>query len=401
MLATAYEDGRLGPRYGNDKLSIIPLGGAPGEYEAFDIDASNSVAGPPAVVDITPDGQYAFVIETWTPRPGESDEETFSDLKHGNKLTVINLSDPTNPVQHDQIEIQERPDSVSVSHDGRYLAIAYHNQGAGEETPIGVYRIRDGKVIAQHYPEVPGFDLSKRIISAKWHPQKNILALINEPDATVRFVELQESSNTVSFRSWGNEISIGKAPFIGRFTEDGKHFLVNNLFWGSDVQNQWSEAPRGTIANITLENFVRDGEPVHSITSQVLVGPSPEGFAVSPDGRYVAAVNMERSWLTYDDDRQTWFSSISLIERNPDTGEMTYLHTTPYYAVLPEMAVFDASSQYLAVVAYDQYDRNEAGGSVDFFKIVLDPLDRNRKMLVQTRYSVPVQHGAHDMVLVD
>ena len=79
---------------------------------------------------------------------------------------------------------------------------------------------------------------------------------------------------------------------------------------------------------------------------------------------------------------------------------MRELSTISYNAVLPEMAVFDASGKYLAVVKFDYYDHTKKGGAVDFFRIANSPLDPHRKMLVKTDWSVPVQHGAHDIILV-
>ena len=401
MLASAYENGKLGPRNGSDKLSLIPLDAPPNEYQAYSVEASNSVAGPPSVFDVSPNGDFAFIIETFTPRPGKSDDETFADLKHGNTLTIVDIRNPKKPKTIDQQAILERPLSVNINKDGTLLAVSYHQQGAGSDTPISLHKIARGKILSTSTPEIPGWTQGEELIDVVWHPQKNILAMINTTDASVRFMTVKDNKKDFSLEPWGNVISVGKKPFIGRFTKNGEHFLVNNLFWGEDVAGHWTEAPRGTIANIHLAHIKKNGSPVHSLTSQVLVGPSPEGFAVSPDGRFVASVNMERSWLPYDDARQTWFSSITLINRDPKTGAMTELDTTPYYGVLPEMAVFDASSQYLAVVKYDHYDHSKPGGAVDFFKIVHDPLDKQRQMLVQTNYSVPVQHGAHDMMLVE
>jgi hypothetical protein len=401
MLASAYEDGKLGPRVGNDKLSIISLDAKPENYRAIDIDATNSVAGPPEVFDVTPDGNFVFIIETFSARPNKNDQETFKDLSLGTRLTSIDISDPLNPTMHQQYQIKERPDSISINHDGSLLAITYHNKGNGGETPLGIYQVKNGKVTSSHFPSLKNITKDDRLISAQWHPSRNILALVNNTKASVSLIEVSLAENNVSTQLWGNEVSVGKSPFIARFSQDGKHLLVNNLYWGPDVEGQWTEAPKGTIVNITLNHFTKNNSPIHSLTSQVMVGPSPEGFALSPDDRLVAAINMERSWLPYSDPRQTWFSSISLIERDPETGVMNHLHTTPYYAVLPEMAVFDSSSQYLAVVAFDQFIHNEKEGSVDFFKIVYDPLDSKRKMLVQTPYSVPVQRGAHDIILVE
>ncbi len=399
MLASAYENGQLGPIYGSDKLSVIPLDTAPQDYNAFDVDASNSVAGPPSVVDVTPDGRYAYVVETFSPRPGESAQETFADFTLGTKLTVIDLLNPKEPQQVKTIDIPERPLSVSVNHDGTLLAVSFHQEGGGQETPLVIYLIDGSDVTQVATPSIPEWDFSHELNDVVWHPADNILAMITSTDASVRFMQISRDGRSAEL--WGNVVSVGKKAFIGKFTGDGEHLIVNNLFWGTDVNNHWTEAPASTIVNIKLNHFEQDGQPVHAMTSQVMTRSASEGFAISPDGRYVAAVNMERSWLPYNDARRTWFSSISLIERDPETGQMHLEHTTPYYSVLPEMAVFDASGEYLAVVNYDQFDHTEAGGSIDFFKLVEDPLNKEPKMLVQTRYSVPVQHGAHDIVLVE
>ncbi|NER00781.1 MAG: hypothetical protein F6K30_29480, partial [Cyanothece sp. SIO2G6] len=84
MLASAYVNGLLGPREGRDTLSVIPLGGHVRDLQAYEVEASNSVAGPPVAVVVTPDGRYAFVIETWGQRPeGAEAEQVFGDLSHG------------------------------------------------------------------------------------------------------------------------------------------------------------------------------------------------------------------------------------------------------------------------------------------------------------------------------
>jgi hypothetical protein len=130
-----------------------------------------------------------------------------------------------------------------------------------------------------------------------------------------------------------------------------------------------------------------------------MTGVSPEGLAVSPNGRYVVTTNLERSYLPYEDDRITWFSSLSFFTLDPETGQLNHIGDYPYDGILPEAAAFDASSQYLAVVNYDHFDDSIAGGSIAFWRVPADPLDP-RPTLVQTRYSVPVTRGAHSLVLV-
>ena len=51
----------------------------------------------------------------------------------------------------------------------------------------------------------------------------------------------------------------------------------------------WSAAPRGSLSSVRHG----DGADVrHYQHDELQVGASPEGFSVSPDGRYVAVANM-------------------------------------------------------------------------------------------------------------
>jgi DNA-binding beta-propeller fold protein YncE len=401
MLASAYVNGVLGEDQGPDALTIVDLSVDPNSMSAVEIPVSNSVAGPPAAVSVDGSGRFAYVIETFSPRPkpiGRPSQQTFADLSVGNLLTIVDLKDKANPTVVDSVLVLDRPDSVSVTGNGRWLLITYYPSKTDDRS-LGLYELSDGKIVRNFYPEITTWKKSDRIIFAAWHPNNKQFALINNTRAEVAFFSFDSKTGAVT--QWGNTVSVGKSPFMGRFTKDGKHFLVNNLFWGPDVEGTWNEAPRGTIINIRLA-IAESGKSVrHALTSQVLVGASPEGFAVSNDGRYVASANMERSWLPYDDNRQSWFSSLTLVERDSQTGAMNAVHTLPYDGILPESLVFDTSGSYLAVTTFDHYDHDHKGGAIDFFKIVHDPLDSKNKMVMKTRWSVPVTHGPHTMVLIE
>lgn len=401
MVASAYVNGLLGPREGRDALSVIPLGGHVRDLQAYEVEASNSVAGPPVAVAVTPDGRYAIVIETWAQRPdGAEDQQTFGDLTHGDRLQVFDLADPTQPTLVQDVAIAERPDSISINSDGSLIAVTFHPNGAGSETPLALIPFNNGQIGEPVYSTVPNFSLDERIIHAEWHPTQNILALVNEPEAEIAFVQVIPQGNSWELQPWGNVVQAEKAPYMARFTPDGRYVIVNGLYWGADVEGRWSEAPRGSIVSIRLEAGTQeDGSPRHALVSRSMTGVSPEGLAISPNGRYVVTTNLERSYLPYDDDRITWFSSLSLITLDPETGQLNHVANYPYDGILPEAATFDASGQYLAVANYDHFDDRIQGSSIDFWRIATDPLNP-QPMLVQTRYSVPVTRGAHSMVLV-
>lgn len=397
MLSSAYVNGLLGPREGRDALSVIPLNGHVRDLQAYEVEASNSVASPPVVVTVTPDGRYAFVTETFTPRPeGPAETQTFADLSFGNRLQVFDLADPTQPTLVQDLAIAERPDSVSINADGALLAVTFHPAGAGSETPIALIPFNNGQIGEPIYPAIPGFPLGERLIHAEWHPSQNVLALANETAGEISFVEVVGQE----LRAWGNVVQAEKAPYMVRFTPDGRYAIANALYWGADVEGRWTEAPRGSIVSIRLEAGTQaDGSPRHALVSRAITGVSPEGIAISPDGRYIVTTNLERSYLPYDDDRITWFSSLSLLTLDPETGQLRHVGDYPYDGILPEAATFDASGQYIAVANYDHFDDRIQGSSIDFWRIAADPLDP-QPMLVQTRYSVPVTRGAHSLVLV-
>ena len=401
MLASAYVDGQLGPREGSDALSVIPLGGHVRDSQAHEVGASNSVAGPPVAVAVTPDGRYAIVIESFAPRPeGNWEDQTFADLSFGDRLQVFDLADPTRPTRVQEIIVAERPDAVSINRDGSLIAVTFHPAGAGTETPLALIPFSNGRLGEPVYPAVPPLPAGQRLIHAEWHPTQDVLALVNETAAEVAFVQAAIQGNRLDLQPWGNGVKIEKAPYMARFTPDGRHLIVNNLFWGPDVEGTWSEAPLGSVNSIRLEAGTRsDGSPRHALVSRAITGVSPEGIAISPNGQFVVTTNLERSYLPYDDDRITWFSSLSLITLDPETGQLNHVGDYPYDGILPEAAAFDASSQFLAVANYDHFDDRIQGSSIDFWRIAADPLNP-QPMLVQTRYSVPVTRGAHSLVLV-
>jgi len=402
MLASAYVNGRLGPPEGKDALSVIPLAGHARELQAYEVEASNSVAGPPVAVAVTPDGRYAIVVESFRPRPdGIWEEQTFSDLAHGDRVQLFDLADPTQPELVQTISLGERPDAVSINQDGSMVAVTFHPSGAGTDTPLALIRLRDGRFGEPVYPTVPRLPAGERLIHAEWHPSQQVLALVNETAAEVSFTRVVGQGDRLILQPWGNLVQVEKAPYMARFTPDGRHIIVNNLFWGADVEGTWNEAPRGSLVSIRLEAGIQeDGSPRHALISRSSTGVSPEGLAISPNGRYVVTTNLERSYLPYDDNRVTWFSSLTLLTLDPQTGQLNRVGDYPFDGILPEAAVFDASSQYLAVVNYDHFDDRVAGGSIEFWRIAVEPLNP-QPMLVKTSYSVPVTRGVHSMVLVN
>jgi hypothetical protein len=393
MVASAYVDGDLGPREGRDALSVIRLDGDPRDWRAVGIAASNSVASPPAVLDVTRDGRWAFVIETWTARPEGDGPHSFADLRHGNRLQVFDLADPTAPVLAQQVETFERPDAIRVSSDGRIVAVSFHPDGVGRETPLALYRFSEGKLGEPAVPAIPGWNGERATLGdLDWHPSEPILAMLNPGETELLFARVGDD---LSLEVIGNAVEIERAPLRVAFTPDGRHVVVNANYWGPDIAGTYVEAPRGSLLTVRMNAEV-DGDRIrHALVSRTMTGVSPEGLAVSPDGRWAATTNLERSYLPHDDPRITWYSSITLAALDQQTGVLRRVGDFSYDGILPEAAVFDNSGNYLAVANFDHFDDRREGSSLDFWRIAADPLDPANVQLVKTEHSVRLPRGAH------
>ncbi len=400
MLSSAYVNGQLGPREGSDTLAVVPLDGDPRDWAASEVFASNSVAGPPAAVEITPDGRFAFVVETFTPRPDDDEPHSFGDKSIGTALTVISLASPTEPEVLQTLDIGNRPIAVSVNATGDILAVSYSIEGgSGGETPMQLFRIaEDGTLSDPVSPNIEGYALGEdNIMDMDWHPDESVMVWINQFDNTMQFARVGDDLTVEPF---GNTVDIDRAPYRVLFTPDGSHVVTNALYWGPDIAGIWIEAPRGQLVTVRMNAEIgADGTVRHALVDRVMTGVSPEGLAVSPDGRWVATTNLERSYLPYDDPRITWYSSVTLAALDQETGDLTEIGTFTYDGILPEAAVFDNSGNYLAVANFDHFDDRREGSSIDFWRIQTDPLDPGNTQLVKTGHSVPVARGAHSMVI--
>ncbi|MEM9012426.1 MAG: hypothetical protein AAGE18_14435 [Pseudomonadota bacterium] len=340
------------------------------------------------------------MIETFTPRPDNDEAHGFGDMRVGNTLTVVDLAAPSGPEVIQTLAVADRPLAVRANATGDVLAVSYSIEGgSGAEAPLHLFRIgADGSLSDPVAPNIDGYRLGDdNIMDIDWHPDQNVVVWINQFANTMQFARVGEDLSVTPF---GNVVEIDRAPYRVFFTPDGSHAVANALYWGPDIAGTWIEAPRGSVLTVRMNAETReDGTVRHAFVDRVLTGVSPEGLAVSPDGRWVATTNLERSYLPYDDPRITWYASVTLAALDQDTGDLTEIGTFNYDGILPEAAVFDTSGSYLAVANYDHFDDRRTGSSIDFWRIQTDPLDPGNTQLIKTEHSVPVARGAHSMVI--
>lgn len=397
MLASAYVDGRLGPKGPRDALTVTRLNSDLTQLQSASVPVSNSVAGPPTAVAVTRDGRWAFATESFAARTDTA--ERFPQLAPGALLTVVNLQDLAAPRVTETLDVGKRPEGISVNPAGDLVALTLHPVDGRQ---LAFVPFINGKLGAPQYVAVPGVDKTVRITHVEWHPSGSFAALTLVDQAQVMFVRVEREGGAIKITPWGNRVLTSKYPFMGRFTPDGRHFLTGNLYWGTDVPGFWTEAVDGDVTSVRFATEATpgaDGQPQvrHFLVGKAGTGKDPEGIAISPDGRYVVSVNLETSYAPTSDRRVTMYSSVSLLRLDPATGRLTHLDTHRYDGILPEAATFDASGKFIAIVTYDSFDPSApeaTSGALDFFRITPD------EKIVKLRRGHALPRGPHSMQLI-
>lgn len=392
MIATAYADGISNKIAGiEDSLAYINTSGNVPSLLSNTF-ASNSVISWPAVLEWSPHRQFAYVAETRgviLPE-NKSMENVFYDYPKGGRLSVHDYQNPAKPVLLQDTVIGENLQNVSINHAGNLLAIGSTEKGK----ELIIARLKAGLIqevfkfsdeeINYADPRDGGFR------NVEFHPTENVIA-VNLNGKSVAFYAVREVGTEIEIQKIGKSIKVGKKLSVGNWHPSGPYYLVSDVAWGSGRLGFVLNG-KGKLNSI---RFREDGQ--HSIISSVKVGLSPEGFDLSPDGRYALTVNMRRTYVP----QKMWFvarrknASLSLIKINPQTGELQVLGKEyPFAGILPEDAVFDAESNSIAVAVYQKSGEDfPKQGRIDFWEVQDDKLIKTNTELYLTR-------GVHSLLLV-
>ncbi|MGQ0628115.1 MAG: hypothetical protein ACT4PL_08455 [Phycisphaerales bacterium] len=295
----------------------------------------------------------------------------------------MDLSNPAAPSVLGTTEVSVRPVAVDLNAAGDLLAIASHAPGqeivmvrTSEATPLGA-RFAFPLVGFEGQQAKPG--------TIAWHPSGRYFAVTLPLLDMVAFYEYRENGaaiGTPGIVPYGAAVKVGKFPFNGRFSKDGKHFIFTELQWGPDVEGFMTGAPEGRVGVVRLsetESAVKeDGSLDLSLVSHqdlggVSVGVSPESFAMSPAGDLFVTGNLKRSYFPAGDDRLTPGGSLSLVKFDAESGSVRVLSETPIKG-MPKGVTFDATGRHVIVSEFRSFDPENTDGELAFFKVAGDGL---------------------------
>jgi DNA-binding beta-propeller fold protein YncE len=397
MVATAYADAKLDRVAGiEDTLTVIDLPLNSKNPQIASVRVSNSVMSWPQIMATSPDGQRAYIVEVRSrPADGIQEFDTIDDMPEGKYLTVVDLTDASQPKVIESVEVGRNPEHISISPDGRFLAV--NLQDPGRELLITKLQ-PDGRLGQRFYFPVTIDGTRQDNQTAIWHPSGKYLAMTQDNNKRIGFYQAIAADNQdIQVTPYGEPIEVGNHLTHPRFTSDGRFLLVCDLKWSTKplrMLNFLMNPPGEAIAI----KFEPESNQTPTITSRVEVGLSPEGFALSPDNSLIATVNMRRTYLP--NYVPAWrgkpYSSLSLVKFNSRSGQLTKVDEYGFAGLLPEQVTFDAEGNSLAVVIFNYRQPSPKTGAVEFWNVI----PTERPQLARTGFKINLVRGAHDLILV-
>jgi DNA-binding beta-propeller fold protein YncE len=400
MVATAYADAQLDRVPGiEDTLTVFGLPLNFDRPQVSEIRVSNSVMSWPHILAVSPDRTKVYVVEVRSrPADGIQEFENIDQMPEGKHLSVVNITNLAQPKLIQTMAIGKNPEHLSISPDGKFLAINLEDKGK----ELAIVRIQPDGLLGErfYFPVLENASVSVNT-AVTWHPSGKFLAFTTSADGTagsvVAFYEVSSNrANAVIVQPYGNPIKVGNHLSMGKFTPDGKFFLVPDLKWRVYGRTLLSFLinPEGELIALRLDESSRHVQ----IASRAQVGVSPEGFAISPDGSLAVTVNMRRTYLP------NWLpawrgkdrNSLSLVKIDRESGQITTVGEYGFEGLLPEDAVFDADGKALAVAIYNDRIPSPKTGRIEFWNLKHDPNPR----LERTGFKQEVVRGPHVMMLV-
>jgi DNA-binding beta-propeller fold protein YncE len=324
----------------DEKITYGPDGsvnGPPGKDDVLVMDVStpakpvirarlplmNSLLGPPTNLQITPDGKLGLVANSVLHTP---DANGFT-VSPDDRLFVIDLA-ASPPKLADTVTVGKQPSGLAISHNGD-LALVANRFGKS----ISVLSISNGNVSV--VGEVP--------------VEQEAAAVAITPDGKRAFICLNLANRVGVLAIDGQKVTFDKSmdipvafnPYNVDVTPNGKFVVVSTTGAGKN--------------NADTMAVIEAGGPHPHTVGVMSPGTDPEGFAISPDGKWVAAALIGGSGAKQSDWFKTKGGELALMSLDPNSGEMTVKSRAPLGG-LPEGLAFSPKSDYVYVGNYFDND---------------------------------------------
>ncbi|MGL4609687.1 MAG: hypothetical protein ACRCYY_08385 [Trueperaceae bacterium] len=354
--------------------------------------ASNAVTGTPEVMDITLDGEIAFISELDKQRPAGATKG--EEIPEGDTLRALSLQNPAEPTLVSSVTVANSPNVVKVNPAGNLVAIGHQRNTDAALTLVAFENNALSTPQTFSYSDLGfGTELESGNIDVDWHPSGEYISVISSAESSLKFFGVTQSDNGFTLTPWGNTLKPGNNPnFGGDFTPDGRFLVVVNA---------------NTVSNNLLIGYlfnradslsvIRVGEgnnPEHEVIEEIRGGSDDEAFAISPDGRYIVTVNQYGTYVSRWTPGHNNTPELRLFELTEE-GNISLLETYDFVGYLSQGVTFDTDGDTLAVsVSQRSIDQSQPGG-VYFYALETD--DHGKAKLEQLPEQLTVMRGVHEL----
>jgi DNA-binding beta-propeller fold protein YncE len=315
-------NGQVNGAPGHDAVLVMDVSNPAKPRIRASLPLMNSLLGPPTNLQITPDGKLGLVANSVVNQQDGSGWKVVPD----NKLFVIDLA-ANPPKLADTVTVGQQPSGMAISRKGDLALIA--NRAGKSVTVVG---IEGGTVKA--LGDVP--------------LGEQAAAVAITPDGKRAFVCLNLANKIAVLSIDGQKVTYDKAldipsafnPYNIDVTADGKYVIASNT---------------GAMANNGDAEVVIEATGPHPHVVDIMSpGNGPEGFAISPNGKWAAAPLLLGSGAKDSD----WFKTENgelVVMAVGAGGRLTVTGKAPLGA-LPEGIAFSPDSDYIYVGNYMDKD---------------------------------------------
>jgi DNA-binding beta-propeller fold protein YncE len=316
------ENGPVNGPPGRDTVLIVNTANPAKPHIRGSLPLMNSLLGPPTNLQIPPDGKLGLVANSVVMNQDGNAWKTAPD----DKLFVIDLmANP--PALKDTITVGKQPSGLAISKKGDLALIANR---AGKS--VSIVTIDNGTVKA--VGEVP--------------MEQEASAVVIAPDGKRAFVSLNLANKIGVLSIDGTKVTYDKSldipaafhPYNIDITPDGKYVIASNT---------------GASKNHADTEVVIEATGAHPHVVDVMSpGIGPEGFTISPNGKWAATALIEGSSAKPSD----WFVTKGgeLAVMSIGAGGKLTVTGKAKLGALPEGIAFSPDSNYIYVGNYKDKD---------------------------------------------
>jgi DNA-binding beta-propeller fold protein YncE len=272
----------------SDSLVVIDASTFPPVIKGTVEGLEHTVQGPPQAVAVTPDGKLAIVAA-----PTRYDYAAKKEI-FDNFVQVIDI-EASPPKLIGKVDVGGHTNGLSINREGTLLLAAAHD---GTVKVLGI----DGKNVKLLDQVKVG---EKRLsgISFTHDGKAAIVAQRDENGAAVLSID------GMSVKLTTEKISTGVTPYAVDVSSDGKWAVIGN----TGVTGMLGLVGR-TVGDADVVTLVDVSKRPFRAVQQISVPSTPEGVAISPDGRWIAVSCMAGSNLTTDNVGRNKIGKLLLFE---------------------------------------------------------------------------------------